>query len=77
MNLNERRKIKKKRPYKNIIFQSKKGRYPLMLLINRDLIDLKHIWQKIKIMDVLTKLELEQIRMKNYKLYCTEPAAGD
>lgn len=74
MNLNERRKIKK-RTYKNIIFQSKKGRYPLMLLINRNLIDLKHIRQKI--MDVLTKLELEQIRMKNYKLYCTEPAAGD
>ena len=48
-----------------------------MLLINRNLIDLKHVRQKIKIMDVLTKLELEQIRMKNYKLYCTEPAAGD
>ena len=76
MNLNERRKIKK-RTYKDIIFQSKKGQYPLMLLINRNLIDLKHIRQKIKIMDVLTKLVLEQIRMKNYKLYCTEPAAGD
>ena len=76
MNLNERRKIKK-RTYKDIIFQSKKGRYPLMLLINRNLIDMKHIRQKIKIMDVLTKLELEQIGMKNYKLYCTEPAAGD
>lgn len=76
MNLNERKKIKK-RTYKNIIFQSKKGRYPLMLLINRNLIDLKHVRQKIKIMDVLTKLVLEQIRMKNYKLYCAEPAAGD
>ena len=38
---------------------------------------MKHIRQKIKIMDVLTKLELEQIGMKNYKPYCTEPAEGD
>ena len=48
-----------------------------MLLINRNLTDMKHIRQKIKIMDVLTKLELEQIGMKNYKPYCTEPAEGD